>query len=426
VIPPECLKGASWEQAYNKSDHEVKFGNGSLIRGFGATDGGSKLRGPQCHAAAGDELREWDKPPGMLQEAHTNMMFGVRLPYPDGTPARAVFGTTPKPIPYLLNLYRQPGVRVVTGSSYENLHNLSPAFRDQLLALEGTAIGRREIYAIDAEENEQAIFKRSWFRVWPHFDKSGNRRKFPPFQFVLISFDTAFKEQDFNAKKQSADFTACGVYGVFNVAQSFTEDERKKMGVRSKYGVILCDFWMERLGFPELLEKARSQYRMRWGDATPGGQAKRADVVLIEDKASGISLRQALGQYGVPCWPYNPGLESKAMRAHAVSPLVLQGMMFIPEADLDKYPDRKGQPRSWVQPMLEQICAYAGKGSVEHDDAVDQFTAALLYFQHNGFLEAKPMERQMPDPDEIAEQKERDAIRVHEAERRRGKSAYGA
>lgn len=425
-VPPECLRGGSWESAYNKSDHELFFANGSKVRGFGATDGGAKLRGPQCAAAIGDELREWDKPAGMLQEAHTNLMLGVRLPYPDGTPARAVFATTPRAIPYLMSLYRQPKTLVITGTSYENLHNLSPAFRDQLLALEGTAIGRREIHAIDAEENEQAIFKRSWFRLWPHYDKHGMKRKFPPFQFVLISFDTAFKEEDFNAKKQTADFTACGVYGVFNVAQCFDEEERKKLGVRSKYGVILCDFWMERLGFPELLEKARNQYRMNWGDAPAGGKARKADIVLIEDKASGVSLRQALGQYGVPCWPYNPGRESKPMRAHAVSPLVLQGMMFVPEADLDKFPDRKGQPRSWVQPMLEQVCAYSGKGSVEHDDAIDQMTQALLYFQHNGFLEAKPMERLMPDPDELAEMKEREAMRLHDAEKRRGKSAYGA
>ena len=411
AVPAECLKGGSWDSAYNKTDHTLEFSNGSVIKGFGASDGGGKLRGPQCHAAIGDELREWDKPAGMLQEAHTNMMFGVRLPYPDGTPARAVFGTTPKPIPYLLNLYRQPGVLVITGSSYENLHNLSPAFRDQLLSLEGTAIGRREIHAIDADENELAIFKRSWFRLWP----AG--RKLPQFSFVLMALDTAFEEEHFDAKKQKVDYSACGVYGIFNVAQCFNEDERKKLGVKGKYAALLCDFWMERLGFPDLLEKTRQHYRTKWG--SPG---RRADVVLIEDKGSGISLRQSLGTYGVPCFPYNPGRDSKVMRAHAASPYALQGCVFVPESSR---PDRKGMPRDWVEPMLEQVCAYSGHGSVEHDDGVDQFTSAIGYFGNAGMLEVKPQERQLPDPDEVEEAKQREAMKIRDAQKRRTKSAYG-
>lgn len=410
-VPPEILLGGSWEQAYLKNDHKLFFANGSLIRGFGATDGGAKLRGPQCHAAIGDELREWDKPAGMLEEAHSNMMFGVRLPYPDGTPSRAVFGTTPKSIPYLLNLYRQKGVRVIRGTSYENLSNLSDNFKRVLFAKEGTKIGRVEIHAEDIDTEDGGIFKRSWFRLWP------NGKKFPEFSFVLMSMDTAFEEEQYDTKKQQPDFSACSILGIFNVAQCFDEQERKRLGVKSKYAALLCDFWMDRLAYPDLLEKARLQYRTKYG--APG---HRPHVVLIENKASGISLRQSLATYGVPVWPFNPHKQSKTMRAHAASPLILQGMLFVPESGL---PHRRGQPRDWCDALLNQMCSFQGEGSVEFDDALDCAVQAMLYLSEQGFFHAAPTEIKSPDPDEKDEADRKEAARIAAREKSRH-SWYGA
>jgi predicted phage terminase large subunit-like protein len=415
TIPAECLAGESWEQAYDASHQELHFKTGSMIRGFGARDGGARLRGPQANFVLGDECREWDQPPGNLEFVHSNMMLGCRLPYPDGTPARAVLATTPKPIPYLRNLYRRSDVIVVTGTTYENLPNLAPSFANTILSLEGTQMGKAEIYGLDSDAEEGGIFKRSWFRLWPA------TRKLPEFEFILMSMDTAFEDEHYDAQTQTSDFSACIILGVFNAKQVFSETELKKMGVKSKYCAVVCDLWNLRLSFPELLEKARESYREKWGSTGTGGSAglgggRKPDIVLIENKASGISLRQTLNTYGVPTWPFNPYSESKTMRAHAASPYVLQGHIFVPES---KLPERKGLPRDWIEPMLEQICAFAGEGSVEFDDLVDAMVQAILYLAAKGLFLVEPMGRLKPDPDEEDERKLREATEIAERQKHR-------
>jgi len=378
-IPVECLKGESIEKSYNKSTHEVRFKNGSLIRGFGAVEEASRLRGPQCHALAADEIAQWNRPAGNLEQAMSNALFGLRLPYPDKTPARAVVGTTPLPIPFLKRFEKRPGLRIVTGSSFENLDSLSPTYRNTLLSMTGTLLGKQEVEGLYIDdESDQSIIKRKWIQLWPH------TRKLPPFQFIIEAYDTASSEDNFDVKKRETDPSASAVFGVFNTYHAFSDQERKKMGLRCKYAVLLCDYWAERLGLPELLERARKQHSIKWGD--PG---RRADVSLIEDKSSGPGLRQFLARYGVPVSSYNPGRESKTTRLHSVSPLLNQNMLFVPESTR---PDMKNQPRDWVVPFLEELCAYAGPGTTDHDEAVDITSMAFSYLRDRNILEAMPEE----------------------------------
>lgn len=408
IVPPECLYRGSWELAWNKSSSPpvLTMANGTIIKGFGAQEQGGRLRGPQCHFAIGDELREWDRPAGNLEFVHSNMMLGVRLPYPDGSPARAVFGTTPKAIPYLKSLYKQPGVVVITGSTYENLKNLNQAFANTILAKEGTKIGRVEIHAEDIDGEEDGIFKKSWLRLWPPF------KKLPEFTYIVQSMDTAFEEENsIDVKKgKEPDFSACSTLGIFNTAQCFTEEERKRLKIKSKYAALLCDFWMERLGFPDLLEAARKSYRTKWGQ--PG---RMPDVVLIEKKASGISLRQTLMQYGVPTSPYDPHNQSKTMRAHTISPLVFQGMLFVPESTRE---DRKGQVRDWADPLVDQMTMFAGEGTIEYDDGLDTITQAMIYLMERGYFHAEPQGRAFPDFDEKEDMERKQAQEIAAREKR--------
>lgn len=421
VVPPECLWRGSWDRAYTSTPPiELKFANGSIIRGFGAVEEASRLRGPQCHFLIGDELREWDKPAGNLELALNNALFGLRLMYPDGTPARALLATTSKPIPFLKRLQRREGVRVVRGTSYENVSNLSSTFRRTLFALEGTNLGRQEIHgAFLDEESDTSIVKRHWIKLWPA------RKPLPAFHFIVESYDTAASEENFNKKKQETDPTACIVIGVFNVNDAFTEKERKAFGIKCRYAGLLCEAWSERLGLPDLLEKARKQHRVRWGGGGRGGdamQGKQADIVLIEDKSSGPGLRQFLHKYSVPAWPTNPGRLDKTMRLHGVSPLLYQGMLFVPES---LRPDREGLARDWCENFLEQVTAFAGPGSVEHDDYVDALTGAYTYLRDRGILEAEPNERVI-DREEFNDKEEREAIKALESQKRRKReNPYG-
>ena len=412
TIPMECLYDQSVDKAYNKSLHELRLSNGSLIRGFGAQEEAGRLRGPQCHNMIADELREWEKPAGNLELAMTNALFGLRLPYPDGTPSRAVMATTPKPIPFLKRFEKRAGVKVVRGSSYENIKNLAGVYRTTLLSLAGTQIGRQEIDGLYIdEESDHAILKRSWIRLWPKDPDTGKPRKLPEFSFILEVYDTAASEENWDKKKQVTDPSGSIVLGVFNVAQCFTEAERKKYRVRSKYACLLLDCWTERLGLPDLLERARAQHRTLWG---PKGRGRRADMVLIENASSGPGLRQFMAKWGIPTWPYNPRI-GKTMRAHGISPLVQQGMLWVPESGR---PDRENLPIDWSEPFLEQICAFGGEGTTEHDEYVDCISAGFAYLRDRAVLEATP-EVQFLDLDEKLDQDKAEAMEMADRERAR-------
>lgn len=403
-MPSELIAG------YNKSLHELHLTNGSAIYGFGAVEEAERMRGPECHVMLFDEAAAADRPKGNLETAYNVASLGCRAVYPDGTPSRKLIATTPKPIPFLRNLLRRPGTVIVKGTSYENLKNVAASIQNEIMALEGTAFGRQEIYGELLDETEHAIFKRSWFRLWP------NGKKLPEFSFIIISVDPAVTEHDFNLKTQTGDPTGIGVFGVFNTKQCFTDPELKKLGVKSKYAALLCDYRDERLGFPELLERIRELYRTKWGSSgIPGsGGGRRADLVLIEAEKTGISLRQSLMHYGVPTWPFSPHGQSKTMRAHAASPLVLQGMLFVPESGK---PDRRGQPRDWAEPLVEQMCTFSGEGSTEHDEGVDVTTQALLELMARGVFHATPQGKAMPDPDEEDERKMREAMAIHDRQK---------
>ena len=372
-IPPELIKQVK------QQDKEIHLTNGSKIYGFSVVEEADRLRGPQCHWMLFDEAAAADRPAGNLEAAYRVASLGCRLPMPDKTPSRKLIATTPRPIPFLKRLIKRDGVIVINGTSHENLKNVSEAARRELLALEGTLYGKQEIYGqfID-EDSELSIIKKRWINLWP----AG--KKLPTFTHIVEVYDTAASEKNFDVKKQTTDPSGSIVLGVFNVFQAFSEEERRKMNIRSKYAALLCDAWTDHLGLPELLEKARRQHRTVWGD--PG---RRADTVLIEDKSSGPALRQTLVQYGVPCVPYNPGNMTKTMRLHSVSPLAAQGMLFLPESGR---PDMKGLFRDWTEPFLEQVCAYSGPGSTEHDEYVDCLSSGLLYLRNRGFLEATPEE----------------------------------
>ncbi len=166
VLPPSALRGGSAATAWNRSLGEVYLANGSRLKVFTSEKPG-RLRGPQHHYAWGDEPAEWqDAPDGTAKDTTwSNLMFGLRLgPHP-----RVVLTGTPKPVQLVKELLfvkgdrrqgRRPDVHLTTGSTYDNLDNLAPTFREQILAqYEGTRIGRQELQAELLEDVEGALWQ---------------------------------------------------------------------------------------------------------------------------------------------------------------------------------------------------------------------------------------------------------------------------
>lgn len=225
------------------------------------------------------------------------------------------------------------------------------------------------------------LFKRSWFPLWPA------DAPIPKLEFVIQSYDTACTDQTRN------DPTAFEAWGIF-----WHE-------MRGCHCALLLDCWQEWMMYPALRRKARAEFKTAYGpddEKVPGRGARRADVVLIEDKSSGISLRQDLFAAGVPAAPFNPGHADKTARASIASPIAELKLFYLPESKINP-----GKPRDWAEPFLEALEVFPNS---DDDHMVDAFTQMARYVRDAGWIVLDP-------PEEI---KERD----YHGEKRAG-NPYG-
>lgn len=389
VIPPELIVD------YNKSDFIITMrnvaGGKSTIQGFTAEKPES-LRGPNHARVWCDEIAAWV----YLEETWDMMEMTLRL----GDTPQILWTSTPKPRELIRQLSEpKPGRIIVRGSTYENKANLSAKFLKKVTKYEGTSLGNQEIHGEMLDPEESGIIKRSWFRLWPH-DKP-----LPAFRFIIVSMDTAFTERTIDKKTHDPDPTACAVFGVF---------EYEKAGQ-----VMLLECWDDYLGFPDLIRRAKKEMKARYGDdagpvirpmvgsaQTESSQGRLPDILLIEDKGSGISLRQMLEHEGLFAQAYNPGKQDKLARLHTVSPVFARRRVWLPES---AHPDRRGQAVNWCAKLVTQLCSFTGEGSIKNDDYVDATTQCLRLLMDQALLGSLVPTRE--DRERVAEEDVRRAAR---------------
>jgi predicted phage terminase large subunit-like protein len=313
-----------------------------------------------------DELAAWVYD----EETWDMMLMGLRL----GDRPQVLWTTTPKPKALVRRLTTpQPGRVIVRGSTFDNRANLPQSFFQQLEAYEGTKLGRQELYGELIDPEESGIIKRSWLRLWPA------KNPLPRFDWIIMSLDTAFTERTID-KKGDPDPTACSVWGVF--------------AFEKRTNIMLLDCWEDHLGMPDLIRRVKRELNTAYGDdedqalikpmfgsGKPITSGRKPDILLIEDKGSGISLRQMLAEAGIEAYAYNPGRADKLSRLHIVSPLFAQRRVWLPESD-----KREGQPRTWAEPLVGQLCSFTGEGSIKHDDHVDACTQAMRLCLDKGLM----------------------------------------
>ena len=354
VFPP-------WNRPlYEPTKRRVTWPNGAIASLYSGEEP-ERLRGPQHDALWIDEVAGFSSPE-IMSRAWDMAMFGLRL----GKNPQVIVTTTPKPVPLVqkfLKDSKDPEKRILltTGSSYENKTNLASTFFNQIVQYEGTVLGRQEIHAEVINMEEMGIIKRSWFKLWP------SSKDIPNFDYIIQSYDSAFTEKTHN------DPTACQTWGVF------------KPSSESPYCVMLIDAWTDHLKYPDLREKAQKDFQeVRYGGNPndPYDKGQRADLVLIEEKGSGITLIQDLGRAGLPIRAYNPGKMDKVQRLHAVSHLVANGRCYIPEST--KVP---GEFRTWATDFITEICIFPNSA---HDDQVDAFTQLMALLRDQSWLSIDP------------------------------------
>ena len=187
---------------------------------------------------------------------------------------------------------------------------------------------------------EVAMVKRDWWQLWEREDT-------PRLDYIIQSYDTAY------SKKETADYSAITTWGVF---------EPKENGEQH---LILLDAKKGRWNFPELKEIAVDQNEY-W----------EPDMMLIEAKASGASLADALRMLNLPVTTFSPGRRKggggmdKTTRMHMVSPIFESGKVW--------YPDEK-----FADEVIEEVASFPNG---DHDDYCDSMTMALLRFRQGGFI----------------------------------------
>lgn len=394
---PDCLI-----VDYNKSDLIIYLWNGAVIRGFGS-ERPERLRGPQHHRVWCDELAAWQ----YAKKCWDMMQFGLRL----GQNTQVLWTTTPKPVPIIKERALEEDLRhlITRGTTYDNRANLSAKFFDEVAKYEGTKIGRQELHGELIDPEESGIVKRSQWKLWPA------KKPLPRFVFIVSSLDTAYTERTFDAKEMEADPTACSVWGLFYIGKTLN--------------VMLLDSWDDYLGLPELIKRVKDEAKVTYGKvdepllgnvlvasphiAEQGVMVGRpVDIHLIEDKGSGISLRQMLGMENLMLEKYNPGRADKLARLHAITPMFSHGRVWAVESA-----NNPGQPRNWADGLISQVCAYHGPGTTEHDDYLDTLTQALNFFMR------KFIHTFVAETAEVKQQREEDEFRQ---QGRTGRNPYDA
>jgi phage terminase large subunit-like protein len=157
---------------WSPSKKEFTFSNGAKAFGYSGEEPDS-LRGPQHGAAWLDEPAHMD----FIDAVWDNLLMGLRL---DGLPggSKVLLTSTPLPLQWLKDRIADPKTCLVRVSTYANLKNLDPNFRDNILAkYEGTRMGRQELHGEILEDVEGALWNWELIKA-AHFDPQTSIEEF--------------------------------------------------------------------------------------------------------------------------------------------------------------------------------------------------------------------------------------------------------
>ena len=190
-------------------------------------------------------------------------------------------------------------------------------------------------YLQNPTAEEGAIIKREWWNIWENDDP-------PHVSYIIQSYDTAY------SKSERADFSAITTWGIFTPVDGESE------------AIILLDAQRGRWDFPELKEVAHQLYN----EYDP-------DMILIEQKATGMPLTHELRRMGIPVTPFTPSRGAdKFTRMNSCAPVFESGMVWRPDT-------------RFADEVVEE-CASFPNG--EYDDLADSMTQAILRFRQGGFI----------------------------------------
>ena len=192
---------------YEPSKRRLTWPNGAVATLYNGSEP-DQLRGPEHDTAWVDELAKYAYP----DDTWDNLQFGMRL----GAHPQVCVTTTPRPIPIIRRLMKDPASVVTRGSTFDNAANLPERFiqtiRDKY---EGTRLGRQELYAEVLDDVPGALWSRDMIR---HAE--------PPIEMqrVVVAVDPSGANGDLESGADSIGIVIVGkaMDGAFHVLEDAT------------------------------------------------------------------------------------------------------------------------------------------------------------------------------------------------------------
>jgi len=200
------------------------------------------------------------------------------------------------------------------------------------------------------------ILKKKWWKVWGKTPETKNL-PFPQPLHVVCSMDTALSERDL---KENA-FSAATIWSVFEIPGPSSSGP-------PRYGMLLLDTWHKRAGYPELREKTLAIAKKHLS-------FEKGDAILVESKASGISLIQDLRRNRrLFVRGYDPRPDGdKVARCHFAAPHVKAGTVYIPD-------------KTWAHTLVNIVSEFPA-GGPPCSDLTDTVTQAIRYVTKRRWIE---------------------------------------
>jgi predicted phage terminase large subunit-like protein len=208
------------------------------------------------------------------------------------------------------------------------------------------------------------IIRSDWWTLW-------ERDTYPPMDFVLACLDTAY------TTKEENDPSALIVWGVFSgetkaYANRMMDADGRPMYIERSHSQgsphLMCmHSWTGRFELHELVQKVAAT-----------AKTFKVDTLLIENKASGISVAQEIRRlysderFSVQL--FDPKSQDKMARLYSVQHLFAEGMVYAPEM-------------KWARAVIDQCEQYP---KATHDDLCDCVSMGLRTLREMGLLTRGP------------------------------------
>lgn len=276
------------------------------------------LRGPSFSLAWGEEFASWKGERGVDgATAYDNLKFTMRGRPSLGLQPLTMLTTTAKRTKAMKDLEARAldpsdRVRIVRGSTFDNLRNLPPSFIMELLdKFAGTTLGLQELMGLLANDVDGASFRSAWFEASRVTDAD-----MPELSDVIVAVDPSISDG-------SGD--ECGIV-VVGLSAGPLPDGKRHVYVLEDYSIS---------GSPDRWARRVDQAATDWGTTTVVVEANQGGEMC---KTVLHSVNRSLRVKTVHA------TTGKATRAETAAALFEQGRAHIYEEE----PDLEDQATTWT------------------------------------------------------------------------------